>query len=181
MQTSMLIKQKSYEKVIHVLRRHWLTFIPFLFLYASLLVVPIIVGGFIRTSFPDMFDTPFIYGASVLFGSVYYLCIIAFFFTQFVDFYLDMTIITNDRIVDIEQSGLFKRVISELDLFQIQDVTTEVHGIGGTLFGYGNIFVKTASNNNIVFQDIPHPNNIREQLIRLADEDRKYHLNNTHT
>ena len=54
---------------------------------------------------------------------------------------------TNDRIVDIEQHGLFSRTISEVDLFRIQDVTVDIHGIIATLLNYGNLTVKTASDN----------------------------------
>ncbi|MBP9695193.1 MAG: PH domain-containing protein [Candidatus Magasanikbacteria bacterium] len=99
---------------------------------------------------------------------------------MFTTFYLDVSVITNDRIVDIEQLGLFANSTGELDLFRIQDVTSEVKGIFATLFDYGTVFITTASNNsNIILHNIHHPNNIRNALIRLAEEDRKYHQVNT--
>lgn len=114
---------------------------------------------------------------SVLLASVFYLSIYLFFYGQFIDFYLDLWIVTNDRIVDIEQFGLFARTISEADLFRIQDVTAEVRGVFATVFNFGNVHVKTASHNQeIVFRNVPNPNQIRERLIKLSDEDRKYHF-----
>ena len=100
-----------------------------------------------------------------------------FFFVRFIDYYLDLWIITNDRIVDIEQHNLFSRSVTELDLFRIQDVTADMHGFFATIFNYGNVLVKTASSNtHIIFYNVSQPNRIREHLIHLSEEDRKYHV-----
>ena len=177
MHLSFLIKQKSYERVEHVLRRHPITFVPILLLFVALLAVPVVVYAMITALFPIILTDPTLYPLAVLLVSAYYLGIYLFFYAQFVDYYLDLWIVTNDRIVDIEQFGLFSRTISELDLFQIQDVTTDVHGFFATVFHYGDVSVKTASANvNIVFRNVPRPNKIREALVRLSDEDRKYHF-----
>ena len=176
MHISALIKQKSYEHIVYVLRRHPITFLPILILFIVLALMPIAVYLMINALYPTLFDGEVVYSISVLLASVYYLTIFLFFYARFVDYYLDMWIVTNDRIMDVEQLNLFSRTISELDLFRIQDVTTDVHGFFPTVFKYGNISVKTASQNiNIVFQQVSNPNKIREELIHLSHEDRKYH------
>lgn len=175
MQISSLIKQKSYEKVEYVLRRHWVTFTPVLLLFVFLILVPPALSAMTNNLFPGFLFQPNVYPAIILSGAVFYLSILLFFFAQFIDFYLDEWIITNDRILDIEQFGLFSRNISELDLFRIQDVTTDVKGFFGTIFKYGNLHVKTASQNTqIIFRKIPNPNIIRQELLRLSHSDRKY-------
>ena len=172
-----LIKIKSYEKIEYHLRRHWFTFVPKLLLIAVLLLVPSALEFLQEQIAPNLLLNQTAFVISVLFFSLYYLSVLLFLYEQFVVFYLDMWIVTNDRIVDVEQLGLFSRSISELDLFRIQDVTTDVKGIFPTLLNYGTLTVKTASNNiNIVFKDIPHPNDVRENLIQLSHEDRKYHV-----
>lgn len=176
MQISHLIKQKSYEKIEFVLRRHWLTFIPYIIQFLVLSVIPLVVGAMALNLYPDLFADSVWFAIGVVLGSIYYLSLILFFFAHFIDFYLDVWIVTNDRIIDMEQFGLFSRTISEVDLFQIQDVTTDVHGPLATLFNYGDVQVKTASlNNEIVFRAVHRPNKIRESLIRFADVDRKFH------
>ena len=126
--------------------------------------------------FPDLLNIPQIYGAGILLGSVYYLSILLFFFTSFISFYLDVWIVTNDRIIDIEQFGLFSRTISELELFRIQDITTNVHGIFPTIFKYGDVTIQTASiNTTIIFHNVPYPDKIRQNLLELAHEDYKFH------
>lgn len=177
MHLSYFIRQKTYEHVEYTLRRHWLTFLPTIGLFILLAAVPFILYGLFNALYPDILNGPIIYPLAVLAGSVYYLFILLFFYSQFIDFYLDLWIVTNDRIVDIEQHGLFHRSITELDLFRIQDVTSNVNGVFQTLFHFGNLVITTASSNtDIIFRQIPRPERIRQELIRLADEDRKYHL-----
>ncbi|OGH68818.1 MAG: hypothetical protein A3J66_02050 [Candidatus Magasanikbacteria bacterium RIFCSPHIGHO2_02_FULL_47_14] len=178
MHVSYLIKQKSYERVVHILRRHPVTFLPKVLFFILLILVPIAIFLLFKNLFPLFIEKEMIQVLGILLGSLYYFGILLFFYTEFVIFYLDMWVVTNDRIIDIEQFGLFSRTISELDLFRIQDVTTDVHGIFPTLLHYGTVTVKTASDNiNIVFHDVPQPNKIREELIQLSHEDRKYHYN----
>ncbi|MEK7083984.1 MAG: PH domain-containing protein [Patescibacteria group bacterium] len=173
---SHLIKQKSYERIEYVLRRHWLTFLPNIILLLVLMAVPIILYFFLGGLYPSLSENAIWRPIGVLFGSAYYLSIYLFFYMQFIDFYLDQWIVTNDRLVDIEQFGLFSRSIAELDLFQVQDVTSEVHGFFATFFNYGDLCIKTASMNlDIVFRKVPNPNHIRNDIIRLAEEDRRYH------
>ncbi len=173
---SNLIKQKSYEKINYLLRRHAITFAPTLILFLALIAVPPGLYFLINSMFPSIMAGQVLYPLAILVASIYYLSLYIFFYAQFIDFYLDLWIITNDRVVDIEQMGLFSRTISELDLHRIQDVTVEIHGFFPTLFHYGNITVKTASSgSHFVFHHIHNPNEIRQALIRLAEEDRKHH------
>jgi len=176
MHLAALIKQKPYEHVEYLIRRHWITFVPKVLLILTLTSIPIILYFLLNALFPTLINGPIIYVAAILLASTYYLGLSILFFTQFVEFYLDIMIITNDRLIDAEQHGLFSRSIAELDLFHIQDVTADIHGLFSTLFNYGDITIKTASSTvNFVAHDAPGPNQIREHIIQLAQEDRKFH------
>lgn len=176
MLVSHLIKRKNYETIKYFLRQHPIVFIPTLFLFIILIGVPFVIYFLINTLFPELLSNVSVYTFGVLGASIFYLSIFLFFYSQFLEFYLDIWIVTNDRIIDIEQAGLFARTISELDLYRIQDVTTEVNGFFPTMFHYGNVTVKTASSNShIMFRNVQHPNEIRQALIQLAEEDRKHH------
>ncbi|EKE06700.1 MAG: hypothetical protein ACD_18C00302G0006 [uncultured bacterium] len=177
MSVSKVIKQKNYEKVIFILHRHPFTFIPTLLLFIVLMLIPVALYFMLNSLFPQLFIDITSNTLLILFASVYYLSTYLFFYGRFIDFYLDMWIVTNDRIVDIEQHSLFHREITELDLYRIQDATASVKGFFATIFQFGNVDIKTASSNTkIIFQNIHNPNHVREQLIKLADEDRKYHM-----
>jgi hypothetical protein len=85
-----------------------------------------------------------------------------------------MWVITNERIINIEQEGLFKRTTSELDLASVQDATSEVRGFLQTMFSYGNVFVQTAGEKGrFHFKNIPYPERIQEVVMRLVQEDKQ--------
>lgn len=173
---SHLIKQKPYEKIEYFLHRHGFTFIPKLFIFAVLMAMPYGVYYLINSLYPQIFTDLKILSASVLFASIYYLGIYLFVYAQFVEFYLDSWVVTNDRIIDINQLGLFSQSVAELDLYHIQDVTVNVKGFFPTIFHYGNVVIKTASGNtNLIFKNVSQPNEIGQTLIQLAEADRKFH------
>jgi hypothetical protein len=87
-----------------------------------------------------------------------------------------MWIITNDRLIDVRQISLFAKSIAELDLYQIQDATSEVKGFFATIFKYGNVTLQTAGSvPKFIIYNTPNPDKIRELLLDLSAEDKRYH------
>lgn len=170
------IAQKSYEKIIYFLRRDTIVFILQALFFIFLLVIPFGLYFFLQSSFPSIFENTILYPIVVLLGSVYFLTVWAMLFTSFVDYYLDFWIITNDRIINVEQH-IFSRTIAELDLYKIQDVTGESKGFLQTMFNYGNVYVQTAgATERFIFEEVPNPREVAGKIIALAEEDRKYHI-----
>ena len=88
----------------------------------------------------------------------------------FVNYYLDVYIVTNKRIVDIKQNGFFRREIAELHLHQVQDVEARVEGFFKTLMHFGTIYIQTAGEReNFVFEDVPHPYTLAKQIVELHE------------
>jgi len=171
-----LIKQKSYERIVALLRRHPFIFVKDLALFLLLAAIPVGIYFALAGYAPELLLGPVSAPLLGILASIYALGIWVFFFTQFVDYYLDAWVITNDRIVNVEQQGLFARTISELDLYKIQDVTSEVKGVIPTLFNYGDVYVQTAgTQERFVFEQVPNPHEIRKRIMDLVDEDRKFH------
>ena len=130
----------------------------------------------IKINYPDILIHEIYFPLGVLLFSTYYLSICLFFYSYFVAFYLDMWVITNDRMVDIRQITLFARSVAELDLYQIQDATSEVKGVFPSLFDYGNVAIQTAgAHAQFMLLNVPHPHQLREMILDLAAEDKKYH------
>jgi len=101
----------------------------------------------------------------------YALGVLALNLYGFVDYYLDIYIVTNERIVNIVQNGFFKREVSELHLHQVQDVNAAVKGIFPTMFHYGDILIQTAGEKeNFIFKSIPHPYRVSRKIIDLLEE-----------
>lgn len=176
MHLSAFIHQKSYEKVELMIRHHWITFIPYVALFFVLALVPIILKLLADALFPGLLDDNAVWTLVVLAASVYYLSIALFLYSYFVTYYLDLLIITNDRLIEITQGNLFNRTISEMDLFRVQDATSEVEGFFPSIFNYGDLIIQDASAvTKFHLKKIPNPNHLRQQILELAEYDRKYH------
>jgi len=58
--------------------------------------------------------------------------------------YFNCLIVTDRRVIDWDQRGLFEKVISEADYDKIQDISYRVKGIFGTMLRFGTIQIQTA-------------------------------------
>lgn len=170
------IRKKAYERFIGTIRRHPITFVPFVAGFIGLSIIPFVIAWMMPDLLPNLFQGPISLPLSVLAASVYYLMVIIFFYSYFVTFYLDMWIVTNDRLVDVRQVSLFARTVAELDLYQIQDATSDVRGFWHTLFNYGDVTLQTAGSiPRFVIRNVPRPHEVRQMLLDLAAEDKRFH------
>jgi hypothetical protein len=172
---SELIQQRKDERVELLLRRHWITFVPIVVLFLVLALIPFVVYFLVETSVAIKQD-PLLYPTAILSGGAYYLFLLVFFFAQFLDYHLDMWIVTNHRLIDIHQKGLFSRVVTELHLSLIQDITSETHGFFAHIFNYGTVHIHSSGpKQKVEFLDVPAPHNVRNALIQLTSEDKRVH------
>jgi uncharacterized membrane protein YdbT with pleckstrin-like domain len=165
------------EKLIFLLRRHPITVLPLAIVTLVLLASPFGIEWYVQTYRPDILETPSIMAPAVLLGSIFFLFAWLFLFQYFMDYYLDTWIVTTRRIINIEQSGLFHRTMSELRLYRIQDVTAAVNGFWATIFNYGEVEIQTAGEKQrFLFEQVSDPNNISKVIIELSEADRREHL-----
>ena len=162
--------QEHGEPILALLRRHWfnvlIQFVPIIFLAAVLFAGLFYLPDIFNLSNNQVFQDFFYFLESLL---AMFVCVLSFL--VWVDFYLDTWIVTDRRIINIEQKGLFSRVNSELALYKIQDVTTDVTGFFPTLFNYGDVFVQTAAEKErFVFRKVPNPYKVKDLLMKLQKE-----------
>jgi len=170
-----LPNQRPDEHVILFLRRHWFAILAVVFAFILLVGTPLVVGGwYFQETLENWMMNPIIGPILIIIGSIYFLSIWLFAFLEFTDYYLDTWIITNERIINIEQEGLFHRTASELDLAAVQDTTAEIRGILQTVFTYGQVYVQTAGEKGrFHFKNIDNPEHVKELVTRLVEEDKR--------
>jgi hypothetical protein len=165
------------ESKILYFRRHPITFLPLVLIALLVILIPFAAYYLISFLKPEFFAEPgyltlFILGASIffLFGSL-------FAFQMFIEYWLDVFILTDRRLLDIDQHGLFGRTVSELRLYRTQDVTAQVKGMLHSLLDYGDVFVQTAGEiERFKFEDISHPNHVAKLILEMSEADRKQQL-----
>lgn len=180
MKFATFIHQKPYEHIVARVRRRGVTLLPAVAIFFILLAMPLAVGALLFHLFPTIITLPtgfpLIYPVGILMISIYYLSMLLFFYSYFLDFYLDVLVLTNDRLIDIEQLGLFAHRVSEVDLYKIQDITSEVNGVFASVFNYGTLSIQTAGAvDKFIIYRVPHPDRLRQEIMDLAEEDRKHH------
>ncbi|MFO0764824.1 MAG: PH domain-containing protein [Patescibacteria group bacterium] len=165
------------EEVVFVLRRHPLTILPTLVGYALIVLFPFAVQWYLATMQPELWLSPVYQPLIVLGVSMIFFIGWLMLFLNFLDYYLDMWIVTTKRILNIEQTGLFSRTVSEIRLHRVQDVTSSVKGFWATLFDYGQLDVQTAGEKLIIsFEEIPHPTRISKIILELSETERRSQL-----
>lgn len=160
------------EKIILVLHRHWFVFLGKLGLSLVLAVLPLAVGVILKIQAGwQLADGSFGFGLAVMALGLYELFIWMLAFGFWLDYYLDYFLMTDRRVVDIEQSGLFDRSVAELRLYRIQDVTSVVKGFWPTMLRYGNVYIQTAGEKErFIFEQVPHPDVVVKKLLEMTDK-----------
>lgn len=162
------------EKVEMIVRRDLFILFKRIVMLLFLIILPLGFFYLMLVSRQELVNNQTIYAIITLATSAYYLFIWLFFFFSFVDYYLDVWIVTNRRIIDIQQKGFFSRVVAEQKLFRVQDVTSEIHGILPTIFKYGDVHIQTAgAKQRFLFQEVPEPNKVREKIISLVERNKR--------
>ncbi len=161
--------QAPSERIFLVLRRDVITYISFLVI-AMIMMIPLAILVALYIHSPDTFSSELVNSLLTLGGSAYLLFIIGLLLYGFVDYYLDVYIITDERIVDIRQIGFFRREIAELHLREVQDVSAKVEGFFPTMFHYGDVHIQTAGEReNFVFYSVPHPYRVSKKIADLHE------------
>jgi hypothetical protein len=150
--------QRPDENVILIKKRHPFVLAKtgwFLLLLALLLVI----------SF-------FIWGASSISVIILIAILLLAFLISLMRWFVysnDLFILTNERIINIEQYALFSRRVTEAELANILNVSYEIKGIVKSFLNFGDITIDTSGSdtNFLVLKNIENPHFIQEKIVNL--------------
>ncbi len=165
-----IVPLEQGEYVVLVLRKHWFIFLGQLITFLMALVIGMFVFSFkdfLYGVFAKIFVDPFLDLLLVL----YALLLVIAYFISWVHAYYDIWLVTNRRIIDIKQRGLFDREISEFMISRVQDVTTKVPNMFATLLGFGTMTIQTAGERSFTVHDIPHLEEAKRLIIKCSKEE----------
>lgn len=151
--------QREGEELEFVFRRHILvTFKNFVFLIvmAGLGFIPLVV-------WPENSNITFwIFLGCVIVGVMKILY-------GYMLWHFSVYIVTNQRIRQVKQSGLFKRTVVDLGLNKIQTVSYNIPGIFGGMFGYGTLLIQTQVG-DMMIKTVSRPEEIYNKLQNVIGE-----------
>jgi hypothetical protein len=173
---SNLPNKKRGEEIILHLRRHRFIFFTRGILIFILLIIPLGLSIFAQEVVPNLLEGAISAPILSVLVYIYYLVIILLALTLWTGTYLDVWTVTNERIINREQHGLFNRVVSELDLYRIQDVTAEQKGFFPTILHYGNVYIQSAGvKERFIFEQIPSPYKVAKIIQKLDERAKREH------
>lgn len=169
-------KMHPGEHVILSLRKHPLILVGKLIPFIILDYLPYLLpklGGYLDAIGGN---PAFSYVSLFSFGSpwfdfavgVYWLFVWMGAFSVFTNHFLDQWVVTNERIIDIDQKDFWSREVSSLFLERVQNVETDVQGFFHTLFGFGTLTVESAGAEigKVRMRGLPSPGHVRDVILQ---------------
>lgn len=148
--------QEPDEVILLFLRRHFITNVPWILLSIALAFLPLLFFALKNQIFINVLDIPsrFI----LVFTLFYYLILLSFVFINFLDWFYNVFMVTNKRVVDIDYSNVVVHNVAVTKLSHLQDVSYTQSGFIRAIFNYGDIFVQTAGTEvNFEALKVPRP------------------------
>lgn len=147
------------EKVLMVIRKHPIVYIRTGLVFLVAAILPLAVFLILWSS-----NFPLSQGGTVnvlgyLGASLYFLYSLALLVVSFINDEFDLFILTDHRLIDITQVSFLKRTVATTPLNQIQDTSSDIHGILGTVLNFGSVEVQTAAGlaSSFTIDNVPDP------------------------
>ncbi len=129
-----LENMRPWEKVLTVIKRHWVVYI-ILWVYFIIWII-ISISLFVVLTWI----------ISILTNISFWLIFSIFLYIEWLNHELDMYVITNNRVIWIDQISFLNRTVSECNLWQVQEVNSKTSWLFANILNYWTISIQTAWN-----------------------------------
>lgn len=162
--------QQPNEKIILAVREHWFRLFSKILIVVILSLLPWLVRLLLfNTNVLEL--TPTMDNVISIFSSLFYLVLLVALFIIYTLHYLNLHIVSAERIVDIDQVGLLFHEVSELNIETIEDVTSQTKGLIGNLLNYGTVFIQTAgATERFEFENVSDPARVASIILELYEQ-----------
>ena len=144
--------QRPGEKVLFVFRRHLIAMRKGFYL----LLIPLAITAIpplIWQSNLELFLLPV---GGLALGLILFLY-------HYIMWYFTIYLVTNQRIRQVTQRGIFGKDVVELRLSKIQNISYNIPGFSGEILGYGTIVIQTFVG-DLVIRNVEHPEKTYNKL-----------------
>lgn len=160
--------QNEGEEILIFLRRHWLTNIGWVVnaaLYAVLPWLFVVILEFFSLSVYRFLGIKLV--TAILL--IYYAYLFGYMLRRLIQWYFNIYIVTDQRIMEFDFQNFSNQKINELALDNVENVEQNVDGLSASFFGYGNVSIfSEAARSEITFVEIPNPTFVRDKVSDLS-------------
>ncbi|MFN7160801.1 MAG: hypothetical protein ACK4NC_04310 [Candidatus Gracilibacteria bacterium] len=161
--------QTQDERVILFFRKHWIVLLKYFFygLLAVFVFIANVVIVFVTISNANL-ETAYPIRIYLTISTLLLLIFAAYIFTNLINYYLDIVIITNMRVVEVHKTIFFQNKVSGVDLSNIHDIRAEKEGFISNSLSFGNIILSSHTTNfEKTLTAIPTPHYYADILSKL--------------
>ena len=157
--------QDEEEKIVLLLRPHFVTNIWWILLTIAMIFVPLFWSELpVISLLPDNY--------LFVLTLFWYALILTFIFERFLMWFFSVNIVTDERVMDVDFYGLLFKHVSVAQLDRIEDVNYFQKGVMAALFNYGDVLIQTAAEiTGFVFNKVPNPERVVKVLSELIAEE----------
>lgn len=130
--------QQETETLIGFFRHHWITLVrEFIYFIFFLLILAVIFGNIdmIRTLVAENGQMQVLFAMVFIALTLY----MHHFFMRIFNYFMDIGIITDMRVIDYDKSLFLKDILDSIDMAEIQNMEMTRQGFLPNLLGYGDI------------------------------------------
>jgi len=144
--------QRDGEQLLFIFRRHIIAMRKGFYL----LLIPLVI-----TSIPPLIWS---YNLELFILPVVGLAVgVLLFLYHFILWYFTIYIVTDQRIRQVTQKGIFGREVIDLRLSKVQNISYNIPGFSGEIFKFGTIVIQTFVG-DLVIHNVEHPVEIYNKL-----------------
>lgn len=157
--------QEPEEKIILLLRQHPIVNVPWILVTALLIFAPLVLDYIPIINFlPANFQVMTLY--------LWYFMVLVFAIGQFLIWYFNLYIITDERLVDIDFFGLSFHDVTVIKIDKIQDINYNRGGLWASFFDFGDVHIQTAGEvSRCDFLKVPQPDRVVQIVGELINEE----------
>jgi hypothetical protein len=171
------------EDILTVVRKHWFILASELAGVVVVALLPIVLlNVFLGVSgkYGVLTVDTAAYAPEITFLTTLWLLFSVFSgFVVWTHYFLDLWIVTDRRIISVEQVHFFNRNVAIFRLERLQDIEFKIKGLIATFFNYGTISAQTAGHMeaNFTSTGMPNPDQLQATIQKAMDA-RLAELNN---
>lgn len=157
------------EELLLFLRKHFVTNVPWIIKTVILALIPFLIVTITSLGFVNIDFLPAHYVIMIIL--FYYFLVSGYIFVNYLTWFYNTSLVTTQRIIDIDFSSIVFENVAATKLTQVEDVSYSQIGVIRSVFDYGDVLIQTAgSKDEFEFLAVPHPEKVINTINNLIGE-----------
>lgn len=151
--------QEPGESIILLLRKHWITNLGWVLISIFLIIAPLFL--FPGLTLSGIIPQRITFSIASFVVLIWYMLTFSYIYVNFLIWYFTVSIITDERVIDVDFVNLLNKKFAETRISRVEDVTARTGGFIKAYFDYGDVFLQTAAKEAVFqFMEIPRPDEV---------------------